>query len=365
MKLARKTVLLTLVAGLAVAGAAIPSGAANAKGGGGVTPPTTGSGNSGGTPSYSVTVQGNVNITGNVHGGGGIDETYQPPNCWIQPWFQQPESWVQGDPQGVGDPRSASDADTFWWDMADKYPGLRGLIAHVPEAEQEINQDFEMVQKGQNDSGGGAVSSDWVWWAPNWLNNSQGFACAQGLVSSIGMNNGFLDLEPPQAPDNGAPGQITGQELAGLARAALRLPRVVIHTEPNGTTDQSSAYVNSPTKLYLTYNPSRQPTDTASVVYVGGTYLTATITTSVPTITVTTNDPGATINNNGTCLQNSMCSITFNGPTTTGNPYTVTVTATWTVNWTTSDGGAGTFTQPPSQVTATHTVIVREIQSLN
>lgn len=365
MKLASKTVLLTLAASLAVAGAALPSGAANAKGGGGVTPPTTSGNSNGGSPSYSVTVQGNINISGNVHGGGGVDENYQPPNCWIQPWFNQPQSWVQGDPQAAGDPRSASDADTFWWDMADKYPGLRGLIAHIPGARDDINADFEMVQKGQNDSGGGAVSADWVWWAPNWLNNSQGWACVQGLESTVGMNNGFLDLEPPQPPDNGSPGQITGEQLAGLARAALQLPKVTIITKPNGSTNGSSAYVNSPTKLYLTYNPTRRPHDRAQVVYAGGVYLSATITTSVPTIAITTNDPGAKIDNNGTCLKNSMCAITFNGPTQTGKPYTVTVTATWTVTWQTSDGNTGTFTQPPSQVTSTHTVIVREIQSLN
>jgi hypothetical protein len=362
MRLARKTVLLALTAGVVTAGATFPAVSASADGSGGVTPPTstsTSSGSSSGSPQYSVTVQGNIHVSGNTNGGGGINEVYQPPLCWLQPWFHQPQSWVQGDPQG-----GASDADSFWWFMASQYPGLRQAIAHMPDARDEINQDFEMVQKGQNDNGGGPVGADWVWWAPNWLSSSAGWACAQGLVGSVGMNNGFLDLEPPQAPGAG-PGEITGQQLAGLARAALRLPTVTIHTQPNGGSNATSAYVNAPTKLYLTFAPNRQPRDKAVVMFAGGVYLSATITTSAPVITITTNDAGATINNNGTCLINSKCSVTFNSPTDTGAPYTITVTATWTVNWTTSTGQAGTFTQPPSQVTATHTVIVREIQSVN
>jgi hypothetical protein len=101
------------------------------------------------------------------------------------------------------------------------------------------------------------------------------------------------------------------------------------------------------------------------VHYTGGFFLWANITTTARVIAITTNDSGATIDNNGTCLINSKCSVTFNSPTDNGAPYTITVTATWTVNWTTSTGQAGTFTQPPSVVTATHTVVVREIQSVN
>lgn len=363
MRLARKTMLMAV--GLAaVASTAFPAVSASADGnGGGVTPPTSTStstsGSSSGSPQYSVTVQGNIHVSGNTNGGGGINEVYQPPLCWLQPWFNQPQSWQQGDPQGSG-----TDADSFWWFMASQYPGLRQMIAHIPDARQSINDDFKMVQQGQNDNGGGPVAANWVWWAPNWLSSSAGWACAQGLVGSVGMNNGFLDLEPPQAPGAG-PGEITGQQLAGLARAALRLPTVTIHTQPNGGSNATSAYVNAPTKLYLTFAPNRQPHDRAVVQYTGGVYLWANITTSAPVITITTNDSGATIDNNGTCLINSKCSVTFNSPTDTGAPYVITVTATWTVNWATSNGLAGTFTQPPSQVTATHTVIVREIQSVN
>jgi hypothetical protein len=367
MRLAGRTALFVTVAGLAAAYAAIPAGVANAGGtnGGGVNPPTTTT--SSGPASYAVTVQGNINIIGDVNRGQGINEVYKPPECWLQPWFKQPESWHQGDPQSSGGPQGAIDADSFWWYIAVHYPGLKQAIAHDPGARDAINGDFQMVQQGQNDVPGGPnpVTPDFIWWAPNWLNDAQGWACANALIGVSQLNNGFLDLEPPGKPNAGAPAQITDQNLAALARAALRLPQVKINTQPDGGTTGTSAYVNTPTQLWLTYTPKMQPTDTAQVRYVGGIYMWATITTSVPTVTITTSDPGAKINNNGNCLANSKCSVTFDAPTTTGNPYTITVTATWTVNWTASTGAKGTFTQPPAQRTVTHNVIVREIQSVN
>jgi hypothetical protein len=361
MRKVRSITVLAVVAGLAAAGATIPAGVASAAGGGGVTPP--------GPPTYTVTVQGHVSVGGDVSPGG-FSETYQPPECWLQPYFRQPESFLTGDGYATGAPQSADSADTFWWDMATYYPAMEHLINFTNIGDESgrylVNQDFKEVQQGQNDNGGGAVGSDWVWWAPNWLNTAAGLACAEGLAQTAGMNNGFLDLEPPGQPGvAGQPGEITGLQLAALARAALQLPTVTIHTQPGGGTDATSAYVNTPTKLYLTYAPTREPSDRARVDFLGETFLTATITTSAPTISIVTDDSGAAIDNNGTCLAGSKCSITFNGPTPTGDPYTITVTATWTVNWATSGGQAGTFTQPPATVTATRTIIVREIQSIN
>jgi hypothetical protein len=346
------------------AGASGAAGAAGAVGRGTSDPP-------GGTPpTYTKTVTGNISVTGNVNGGGGgggsYDETYNPPACWLQPQYNQPQSWQQGDPQTSGSPQAAPDADSFWWSMALDYPGLEALIEHVPQGVQDVNNDFKMVQHGQNDVPGGQnpVTSSWVWWAPNWLDDAAGWACVQGLLGSANMNNGFLDLEPPQPPDNGTPGQITSGDLAALARAALQLPRVTVHTRPGGQTDTTSAYVNAPTVVYVTYNPGPRPSDTASVRYVGGLYLSATITTSAPQVQITTTDPGAVIDDNDTCSQRAPCKVTFDSPTANGQPYTITATVTWTVSWTTSDGQTGVFTNPPSQVQATRTVIVREIQTV-
>ncbi len=357
MRRAGAATVLAIAAGLTAAGAAIPAGVAHAGGnGGGVTPPTTS------TPTYSVTAQGNIQVSGDHTGG--FSGYYQPPDCWLQPWFQQPESYRDGDPAASGSAQGATDADSFWWYMAGQYPGLKQGIAHIPDAAQEINNDFKMVQQGQNDVPGGPdpVTADFVWWAPNWLNNSAGWACVQNLMAAANMNNGFLDLEPPQKAANG-PGEITGQDLAALARATLRLPGVVIHTSLTGA--DATAFVNSPIKLWLTFNPVRQPADDAKVVYAGGTYLEAKITTSVPRLTITTSDPGAGVVSNQVCLAADNCSVTFVDPSASGSPFTITVVATWTVTWQTSDGGAGTFTQPPARVTATRTVVAREIQSLN
>jgi len=354
-----------LIAGLVAAVASTAGVPASAAGGGTSDPP-------GGTPpTYTKTVTGGVSVTGNVNGGGGgggggYDETYNPPACWLQPQYNQPQSWQAGDPQESGSPQAAPDADSFWWSMALDYPGLEEEIGHVPEARNDINDDFKMVQNGQNDVPGGQnpVTSAWVWWAPNWLDDAAGWSCVQGLLGAANMNNGFLDLEPPQPPDNGTPGQITSGDLAGLARAALQLPRVTVHTRPGGQSDTTSAYVNAPTEVYVTYNPGPRPSDTASVRYAGGLYLSATITTSAPQVQITTTDPGATIDDNHTCSQGAPCKVTFDSPTPNGQPYTITATVTWTVSWTTSDGQTGVFTNPPSQVQATHTVIVREIQTV-
>lgn len=364
MRLSRKTTMLAVIAGLTVASAAIPVATAHAaSGNGGVSPPSNGGG---GTPTYSTVVQGNVSITGNTNSGQGINEVYNPPECWLQPWYKQPNSWVQGDPTQAGSAQGAPDADSYWWYMADQYPNMVELLGHVPDSHQEINQDFEMVQQGKNDNGGGAVGANWVWWAPNWLSGSAGWACAQNLVSSAGMNNGYLDLEPPAKPGAGGNFAISPENLAALARAALKLPSYKIVTDP-GTAAGTTAYVNTATKVYLQFNGAKDPQDLAQAKWMYGTYLWAKISTTGPKVQIQTSDPGAQIayDSADSCLKNTPCTITFAGPSTTGNPFTITVTATWTVNWTASGGNGGTFTNPPPIVQQTRTIVVREIQSVN
>jgi hypothetical protein len=61
------------------------------------------------------------------------------------------------------------------------------------------------------------------------------------------------------------------------------------------------------------------------------------------------------------------CGVTFLAPST-GGPYTITVTARWTVRWSDSTGESGTFTSPPWPVpvqTGSTNVTVREIQAIN
>jgi hypothetical protein len=375
----RKAALLSVVpvaaACIAVAAAGAPAGAL-AKTPGGVTPP------GGPTPSYYVTVFSNISVSGDtVAGSNGYSPQWSPPQCWLQPYFEADQSYQTGDPVTADPPSGARDADSYWFSVAALYPGMLDFLAHVggPSGNgvQEVNQDFEAVQHGTNGPGGGAVGKNWVWWAPNWLEGSAGEACAKGLISSLDMNNGFLDLEPPQAPGQGgnATGEINDEILRKLARAALRLPVVDVNTRPNGQDNANSAYVNAPMVVYVKYlNPDdlpRQveqtptPTDTGTVTFEGRPYLSVTINTKLTGVSITTNDPGATIVDNNHCTaQNGpgACKVTFNTPTGT-EPYVVTVTVTWDVTWTSTDGNGGAF--PPAQVSGTATDIVREIQSVN
>jgi hypothetical protein len=368
-KIGRKVVLLAAAGGLAAAAAGIPAGAANGAAAGshdGISPP-------GGGSTYSVVVQGDVHISGPDVNGGGISEYYQPPPCWLQPYYHQPQSYLGGDPQPVAPPQDSDSADSFWWSMADLYPNLIGFINRSNPGGGEswrelINEDFEDEQNGQQPPPGtGSVGSDWVWWAPNWLSGSAGWACAQGLVGSADMNNGFLDLEPPATPGAGGPGgAITGENLAAIARAALSLPTISIVTRPGGTSDMTSAYVNEPTSLYLAFNPREDPTDTATVYFVGGgRFLSATISTQVTSMQITATDGKVTYNAAGTCTRAAPCTVKFSAPSATNDPFTISAYVAWSVTWKTSTGQAGTFTTPPTNETQTRPIVVREIQSVN
>lgn len=356
MSARKKTTLVSALYAVACLTVAVTGTSASAAVSG-VTPPTG--------PTYTKTVFSNIVVTGD-HITQGYNEYYQPPECWMQPYFYASQSYVQGDPRS-GTPQTAPDADSYWWDVAALYPGLVGAIAHMPDARQEINQDFQAVQNGMNGPGGPRITPKYVWWAPNWLSGSAGWACAEGLIGSLNMNNGFLNLEPPQQPGAGTTGDITNQDLAALARAALRLPAVTVNTIPGGQSNPHSAVVNAPTTVYVTYGSNPQPQDRATVVFDGAGYLWAQITTSPPKVAISTNDPGATVSANSACTAKSgpqSCTVTFATPTA-ATPFTVTATVTWTVSWATSTGQTGTFTTPPAVVVATHNDFVREIQAVN
>jgi hypothetical protein len=336
--------------------------------GGGTTTQVSNPASGGGT--YSVTTNGDVNLQGNVNRQG-YSAAYTPPECWLQPQFHQPQSWQQGDPQQP--PGRTVDADTFWWYMEGKYPGLRQAIPHIPGAIAAINNDFEMIQKGQNPTPGGPTPTpQFVWWAPNWLSGTAGWACVQGLLARVNMNNGFLDLEPPQQPGAGA-GQLTSPNLSALARAALKLPTVKVVTSP---VLGKPTYVNLKTYVSVVNEANLTAQDTATVNFVtGGLYLRAHVWTSKPAISITTTAPAGAATVSGIpatgCpataggTAQAGCYVTFLQPTATGQHDQIIVTATWTVYWTTSaDPGTHQFAQPGTNAGQTN-VTVKEIQSVN
>lgn len=357
MRVTRGTLLLS--AGLLTSCALIAAAGAPAEASGTSQPQPPSSS----TPaSYSVTVNGDVHLSGDTISQDEYNASYQPPECWLQPYFTAASSYANDDPVQVSSPTAAPDADSFWFYMADS-TGLDGLLEHIPDSRQEVDQDFQQVQNGTDDVTNQHIdTSKYVWWAPNWLSGAQGLACA--VSESSGLNNGYLDLEPQQNAAADANGEITGANLAALARAALRLSPITVHTEPAAT---EPSHVNVPTSVWVTYRGAEQPTDTATVdIGNGGPYLSATITTSAPKVSITTNAPSAdyTESDNGTCSSADRCSVTFLDPSA-NTPFTITATATWTVSYTTSTGEAGTLNNPPSTVSGTRNVTVQEIQAVN
>jgi hypothetical protein len=135
--------------------------------------------------------------------------------------------------------------------------------------------------------------------------------------------------------------------------------------------------VNLPVWVWVTYNGSRSPADTASVPLPGGGVLSATVTTSQPRVSLSVSSPAqAQVAGNcgaagspyqGNAGATPPCGVTFLAPSTDG-PYTITVTARWAVTWSDSTGDRGTFASPPWPVpvqTGTVSVAVREVQSVN
>jgi len=273
----------------------------------------------------------------------------------MEPRFTGANSWHRGDPQ----PAPNYDADSYWWWFAQLEPSF-APNAHYPGASQMINRVF---RKAQGRAG-------W-WWVPAWLSGSAGMGCALGLVSSLGLNNGFLNFTPPGNPDTGGQGEIDGRTLAYLARAALALPAINIHTSPDVLRHPSE--VNLPVYVWVNYAGAMRPSDRASVPMPGGA-LTATVyTLKGPHLQVSVNSGTAQAYNTGCGAKGSRyhggngppsCGVIFYAPST-GGPFTLTVTATWTIAWRDSLGKAGVFTTPPAVVTATRQVTVREIQSVN
>jgi hypothetical protein len=344
-----------LAAGPAAAGGGFPPPVFNPGGGG-----QTGTGSASGG-AFTANAAERVALSGDSTGV--IDYSlWTPPECWLQPVFNQPQTYAAGDPTG-----GPTDAASFYFWFGDNFQYFRALTGHVPDARQLILQEFQQEQKGQRPAGWTGpdpITSSDVWWGPQWLNNAQGTQCALAMVVGDGLSDGYVGMMPPATPGaGGGDGQISNQDLADLAYAALRLPKMTIVTSPPVRTE-----VNIPTYVGIEYEDGIvNPQDRATVYLDGVPWLWAQVTTKLDNVQISSDAPGYQTTSSAPCEATGAgkatpaCSITFDAPSGAA-PYTITVTATWTVSWATSAGDGGTFTPNPSK-SATRTITVREIQS--
>lgn len=286
--------------------------------------------------------------------------SYTPPECWLQPVFYQPQTYAQGDPTG-----GPTDAASFYYWFGENFQYFRQDIDHVEGLREGILQEFQQEQDKQRPqgwTGPDPITASDVWWGPQWLNTPAGLQCAQALVLGDQLSDGYVGMLPPATPGAaGNLGQITSENLAQLARAALRLPTMKIVTSPPVRTE-----VNIPTYVGVEYqNGIIDPQDRATVYVDGVPWLWAQVTTKLDNVQITSDAPQYQQTSTGTCAAvdgaaTPACAITFETPSG-AQPYTITVTVTWTVTWATSAGDGGTF--PNTARSTTRTIAVREIQS--
>ena len=315
-----------------------------------------------GGPVFAHLAYSNISVTGNASPGNlAALSPILPAPCWMEPRFTGANSYHQGDPQ----PSPSYDADSYWWWFASQQPGLYGVLGKISGLKQAINKLFKSRQGG----------SGW-WWVPSWANAGvTGYSCATGLVLSLNLSAQYLQYQAPQTGGGDTSGHtIDGRILADIARAALALPGITVRTNPAHGTPSD---VNLPVWVWVTYNGPRSPADTASVPLPGGGVLSATVLTSLPQVSLSVSSPaqaqvhsqcgaaGSPYRGNASAVP--PCGVTLLAPSTRG-PYTITVTARWTVTWSDSTGNRGTFATPPWPApvqTGTVAVTVREVQSVN
>ncbi|HSZ41317.1 MAG TPA: hypothetical protein VK817_15285 [Trebonia sp.] len=354
IRVALPTMLLALVASALVAGPAAP---ALAGGFGGVQPPSpTGSGSSSGS-TYISTIGG-----GTATGGGG--GTWTPPPCWMQPFFPQTKTYKSSDPSG----KTTTDADSYYsWFVSQGAPAT--------ETPTQVAQEFQSIQKMKAPAGWTGpsdIAADDVWWAPNWVGNSSGFACALALAEKNNLSNTYIGLEPPLGNGQQSPliGAISPYVLSEIARAQITLPTISIVTSPPGTQAQS-AVVNTPTYVAVEYHGNMDPSKTKRAFLWGLAPIWASVQATVTNVTISS--PGnnissqkgfgtqgqtcATVNGQAT----SACTVTFNAPSSTSAPDNIRVTVTWQVTWSTSGGTGGTLSS--GTASKTQSIVVNEIQS--
>lgn len=314
-----------------------------------------------GGPVFAHLAYSNISITGNASARNlAALSPILPAPCWMEPRFTGANSYHQGDPQ----PSPSYDADSYWWWFASQQPGLYGVLGKISGLKQAINKLFKSRQGG----------SGW-WWVPSWANAGvTGYSCATGLVLSLNLSAQYLQYQAPQTGGGDTSGHtIDGRILADIARAALALPGITVRTNPAHGTPSD---VNLPVWVWVIYNGARSPSDTATVPTPAG-QLSATVKTSQPTVSLSVSSPGqadlhtacgATGSRyRGDPAATPPCGVTFLAPSAAHQPYTITVTARWTVTWSDSTGESGTFGRhwPAPVQTGTTTVTVREVQSIN
>jgi len=314
-----------------------------------------------GGPAFSHFAYSRVQVTGDVSPGSlGSPAAYTPAPCWVEPRFTGANSYHAGDPQ----PSATGDADSYWWWFVGQEPALAGVLGRIQGLRQAVNKVFKARQGG----------AGW-WWVPSWISTGiSGYACAWGLVHRLNWSAQYLEYQFPQRGGPDTPGHpIDGRILADLARAELALPAIKVFTNPAAGKPSD---VNLPVWVWVNYAGPEQPTDTASVPLPDGGTLSATVTTTPPRVSVAVSTGSARRYNNcgatgsrytGNATATPPCGVTFLAPST-GGPYTITVTARWTVRWSDSTGESGTFASPPWPApvqTGATAVTVREIQAIN
>jgi hypothetical protein len=352
IRVALPSMLLAVLAGALVAG---PAGPALAGGDGGVQPPSpTGSGSSNGSTYIST-------IGGGTSAGGGT--TWTPPPCWMQPFFPETQTYKSSDPSG----KSTTDADSYYsWFVSQGAPAT--------ETPAQVAQEFHSIKEGKAPAGwtGPKIAANDVWWAPNWVGNSTGFACALALADKNNLSNTYIGLEPPLA--NGQQSTlidaISPYVLSEIARAQITLPTISIVTSPPGTQAQS-AVVNTPTYVAVDYHGKQDPSKTKTAFLWGQAPIWASVQATVANVTISS--PGNNISSpkgfgtpGQTCAvvngqATSACTVTFDSPSNANAPDNVTVTVTWQVTWSTSGGTGGTLSS--GTASKKQSVVVNEIQS--
>jgi enoyl reductase len=222
----------------------------------------------------------------------------------------------------------------------------------TPAELQSVNKFVQEVRSNTSTNG--------RWWTPEFLNTPAGMACLANLPPWVWVPTGQV---APAADD-----PITPLELAELAEAALRVPKLALRLSPVGKT-----YVNLPTFLW-TGNPALI-TVTATIP----NYLSETVTAQPGTPQI---DPGTSnatpytdcgpdgskysagspqVTGAGPGTQPD-CGVVYQAPSTAAPlGFTMRVTVPWIVTWTGNGPLAGA---QPLQAGAIQ-VPVDEIQSLN
>jgi len=280
----------------------------------------------------------------------------------MQPYFPQSESWKASDPSG-----QITDADSF-------YSWFVGQGAAATSSAAQMAADFKDVQDKTAPAGWtgpNPIEADDVWWAPDWLDSTTGYACAQGMAAENNLSNGYIGLEPPVKKNQQSPlvGALDVQVLGQIATTKIKLPTISIITSPSGT-PAKSAVVNTPTYVAVEYNGDMNPSKT---VYSGSnfglaplwssaqaTIISVTVPQSAAYTTTGFGDPGQTcvaVNGEAT----PACTVTFRTPS--GNaPDNLKVTVTWKVTGSNSSGAAVPDPGPGTR-TWSKTEAVKEIQS--